>query len=74
MTQLPLRYQIALWVVGFYACVAAGALIALSAPAPVVWEYGALAGAAVGPLLMAVYCRSFSSGCARAAEGRRVST
>ena len=69
MNQLPLRYQIALWVVGFYACVAAGALIALTAATPVVWEYGALAGAAVGPLLMAAYCRSFTLACARTREG-----
>ncbi len=59
--QLPMRYEIALWIVGFLACVAAGAWLAFSTPVPLMWHYGAVAGAVLGPLLVRAYCRSLTA-------------
>jgi hypothetical protein len=69
VSQLPMRYQVALWVVGFLACVGAGAWLAFITPLPVVWQYGAIAGAVVGPALVAAFCRSLTPEATRPTRG-----
>ena len=58
---LPLRYQIVLWVVGLLACAGAGAWFAFSTPLPLVWQYGAVAGALLAPAVVALYSRSLAA-------------
>jgi hypothetical protein len=58
---LPRRYQVLLWVVGVVACVGAGAWLAFSTPLPVLWQYGALLGALLAPLLVELYARTLSA-------------
>ena len=55
---LPRRYRVTLWVVGVIACVGAGAWLAFITPLPVVWQYGAVAGALAAPVLVSAYCRT----------------
>ena len=62
---LPTRYVVALWVVGLLSCVAAGAWLAFVTPLPVVWQYGAVGGALLGPVLVAAYCRGLRDGATR---------
>lgn len=69
--QLPLRYQVAVWVVGFLACAGAGAWIALSTPLPLVWQYGAVVGALLAPALVVTYCRGLAAGGSGAAPAPR---
>lgn len=61
ISQLPLRYQVTLWVVGLLACAGAGAWFAFSTPLPLVWQYGAVVGALLAPLVVAVYSRSLAT-------------
>ena len=55
---LPARYAIVLWVVGSLACVVGGAWLGLVASAQPAWHYGALVGAVIAPVLVALYCRT----------------
>lgn len=58
---LPLRYRVILVVVGFVACVGAGAWLAFVTPVPLVWQYGAVVGALVGPAVVTAYCRALAA-------------
>lgn len=71
ISQLPLRYQVTLWVVGFLACAGAGAWFAFSTPLPLVWHYGAVAGALLAPALVAVYLRGLAAGDTKASPASR---
>ncbi len=65
---LPLRYRVTLWVVGVIACIGAGAWLAFSTPLPVVWQYGAVAGAIAAPLLVTAFCRTLGPRSSRSAS------
>jgi hypothetical protein len=59
--QLPVRYRVVLLIVGSVACVGAGAWLAFTTPLPVVWQYGAVAGALVAPALVTAYSRGLAA-------------
>ena len=55
---------------GVIACIGAGAWLAFSTPLPVVWQYGAVAGALAAPLLVSAYCRTLGNKSSVTQRGR----
>jgi hypothetical protein len=58
LRQLPLRYQLTIWVVGIIAFAGVGAWLAFTTPVELLWSSGAVLGAALGVLLVAGFIRA----------------
>jgi hypothetical protein len=52
---LPSKYRLTIWVAGLVTFTGVGAWLALTSRVPVMWSSGAVAGAALGALMVAGY-------------------
>ena len=59
--RLPLRYQVAIWLVGLVATTGAGAWLAWSTSLPLVWSTGAAIGAVLGIALVGTFVHTIGT-------------
>lgn len=63
---LPMRYQVAIWLVGLVATTGTGAWLAYSTALPMLWTGGALLGALLGVAAVGAFIHTFGTAPAEA--------
>ena len=58
---LPVRYQVAIWLVGLVASTGTGAWLAWTTSLPLVWTSGAFIGAALGVAAVATFLHTLGT-------------